>query len=286
MSIRSLPADAVTEIEPNGVAGSTAHGASVSGATDGDDSRHVPPDKSPDDGPPIAELVGAEPVTDDGKSALQYGASRYERKRRVVAELLDRGRDGLARRVSSCGNNGFRCDRPHLCRLCHRHKRFDAKQRYAGWVRTWDGHVLVALTMPETRSHPAVARTDVLDRFRTVRRRAGFKSTVSRAFGGVHTVRDDDTGEFRAHLDLLVCTDATATVRSELSAVWSDVGGGHVEMTAVTAPSDGTHADAVEATTCYVVEKTDLSVGAQTDYATVRPDGQQHWVTVGGGGGT
>lgn len=279
MSIRSLPADAVSQFEPDGATGPEEP------ETTSQVDRHIPPDESPDDGPPLAELVGEHPVTDDSKSALQYGASRYEWKRRVVAELLSRGRDGLARRVASCRNNGFWCDRPHLCRLCLRSKRFDAKQRYAEWVRTWDGHVLVALTMPTTRKHPAVARHDVLDRFQTVRRRTGFKSTVRRAFGGVHTVEDDSSGEFRAHLDLLVCADETATVRSELADVWGDAGGGHVEVTAVTAPSDGTYADAVEATTCYVVEKTDLSVSAQTDYATVRPDGQ-HWLSVGGGGGT
>jgi hypothetical protein len=146
--------------------------------------------------------------------------------------------------------------------------------------------MLVALTMPTTWDHPAVARTDVLDRFQTARRRAGFKNTVSRAFGGVHIVRDDDTGGFRAHLDMIVCAGETARVRSELAEVWGDVGGGHVESTAVTASSDGTYADAVEATTCYVVEKTELSVSSQTDYALVRPDGEQHWVTVGGGWGT
>lgn len=282
MSIRSLPADAVDDVEPDGA----TVPVEPEGSRSDDSSRHIPPDESPDDGPPLAELVGEQPITDDGKSALQYGASRYERKRRVVAELLSRGRDTLARRVASCQNNGFRCDRPHLCRLCHRSKRFDAKQRHAEWVKQWDGHVLVALTMPTTRDHPAVARTDVLDRFRTVRRRAEFKNTVGRAFGGAHTVRDDDTGGFRAHLDVVVCADETATVRSELAEVWGDVGGGHVEATAVTASSDGTYTDAVEATTCYVVEKTGLSVSAQTDYATVRPDGAQHWVTVEGGRGT
>ncbi|WP_436908455.1 hypothetical protein [Halosimplex marinum] len=149
-------------------------------------------------------------------------------------------------------------------------------------MKQWDEHVLVALTMPTTRDHPAVARQDVLDRFQTIRRRAGFKNTVSRSFGGVHTVQDD-AGGFRAHLDMVVSAGETDTVRSELAEVWSDVGGGHVEATAVTASSDGTYADAVEATTCYVVEKTELSVSAQTDYATVRPDGAHHWVSVGGG---
>lgn len=276
--------DAVTGVEPDG--------ATVSVEPEGihsdriDDTPHIPPDKSPDDGPALVEMIGEHPVTDDGKRALKYGASRYERKRRTVAELLARGRDTLARRVGSCGNNGFRCDRPHLCRLCHRHKRFDAKQRYAEWVKQWDGHVLVALTMPTTQDHPTVARTDVLDRFQTARRRAGFKNTVSRAFGGVHTVRDDDAGGFRAHLDVLVCADESTTVRSELAEVWGDAGGGRVEVTAVTASSDGTYAGAVEATTCYVVEKTVLSVSSQTDYATVRPDGAQHWVSVGGGRST
>jgi hypothetical protein len=140
--------------------------------------------------------------------------------------------------------------------------------------------------MSATWSHPGVARHDVLDRFQTVRRRVVFRDTANRAFGGVHTVYDDDAGGFRAHLDLLCDAQESAKVQSDLAAVWSDIGGGHVETTTVTAQSGATYADAVEATTCYVVEKTDLSVSAQTDYATLRPDGANHWVKIGRGSST
>lgn len=277
MSIRSLPADAVSEIEPEGT---TVPVEPMGVGPQQEHSGELPLDESPDDGPPLSKLIADTPTTDDGKSALQYGSSRYERKRRMVAELLARGRDTVARRVASCGNNDYQCNKPHLCRLCHRAKRFDAKTRHASRVKRWENHMLIALTMPTTCEHPAVARTDVLDRFQTARRRSGFTEVVSGAFGGVHTVRDEERGEFRAHIDLLCDASETMRVRSELGDVWEDVGGGYVEATPVTAQSDGTHANAVEATTCYVVEKTDLSVSAQTDYATVRPDGSRHWLSV------
>lgn len=277
MSIHDLSLDGVANVEGNRYCVPVEPESIDSGGSD--DAKHIPPEESPDEGPALADLVGEKPITDDGKSALKYGASRFERKRRIVAELLACGLDSLARRVASCGNNGFHCDRPHLCRLCHRRKRFDAKQRHADWLKEWKGHVLLALTMPLTREHPSVARKDVLDRYRTVRRRASFKNTVTQAFGGVHTVRDDNGGEFRAHLDLLCEARETSTIRTKLGNMWSDVGGGHVEATTVTTSSDGTYADAVEATTCYVVEKTGLSVSAQIDYALVRPDGANHWVT-------
>lgn len=276
MSVQNLPANTVAGIEPDDASVRIESRGAESDRTA--DERHISPDESPDCGPPIAELVEKKPITDDGKRALQFGASRYRHKRRIVAELLARELETVARRVASCGNNEFRCQRPPICRICFRRKRFDAKKRHSEWIKSWDSHVLVALTMPNSWEHPGVARSKVANTFNDIRNRVKFTNTVDRAFGGIHTVRDNDCGGYRAHLDLLCEGHKTATIKSELTGVWSDVGGGYVEATPITSQSNGTYADAVEATTCYVVEKTELPVSAQIDYYQLRTDGANYWI--------
>jgi len=53
------------------------------------------------------------------------------------------------------------------------------------------------------------------------RRRTQFTNIVNHAFGGIHTVKDGETGDFRAHLDIFCNASKTATIQSELSSVWA-----------------------------------------------------------------
>lgn len=269
----------VRRVEPDTGTAVESDPADAVEATLGDFTDSGDPTDVPD--VPISDLVADDvPDTLDVERALNYGGRRDPYRRHVVAELTNRGRTALARRVASCGNSTndgqcFECDRPRLCPDCASHPGGRAQEAYAPEIEAWDSLTMLALTMPETTEHPGVVRHDVLETFDRYRRRDRFEETIAGAFGGPHVVEESE-GKYRAHIDLLV----DVRPDRDLADLWRECGGGVVNQEPVGMSDSESWGVAVRKVSAYVTEKADVSPSARVDLALLA-EGERHYRSVG-----
>lgn len=233
----------------------------------------------PSGGACVCDLTEAETEAD---VARYYAAERDVRTRETVDVLLDRGRPTLARRVASCGfrrpseGTSFPCERARLCWRCRKRKGGDAQKRFAPTIREWSDHWFTPLTLAEPVSHPAVARHNIIATFGSFRQTAAFRRECPALFGGPH-VKPTDSGEYRAHLDVVT----PVPIDGELAEAWGSSGGGRAETQRVGAEESPSYPVAVTKLTAYVVETTeDLPPEAAVNYALVSK-GNHHWLRSG-----